>query len=100
MKTQITIWTLAFDTDEGLGCKLFHSEEEIYRFMEGKMLTSMEGVVEESANEIRQLIQTGDFDSAYCQWMDYYREDLDSYAWDFCTFELPAEIEVSKTTQV
>jgi len=91
MTTQVTVWTLAWDTRSGTNCKVFATEQELDSHIEQIMREDIASAVGEEADEIRTLLDSGRIWDAWESWSEIFKDTLDTYHWD----SQPLEIAVA-----
>ena len=82
MKYNLTVWTLSWDTREGTNCRVFGDESEMIQYFRTIIESTIQGVEDGEAIEIRSYLAVGEIGLAYDIWQENYKPELDTYNWD------------------
>jgi hypothetical protein len=83
MKILVNVWTLSWDTSEGLNCEIFATEDEWFDHFRMVIESGLPTQQSQEADAIRKRLADRDIGEAYALWQSSFKPELDSYNWDY-----------------
>lgn len=98
MKLTATVWTLSWDTEEGVGCRVFGSEADWEAYFCSIIEEGIRGIETAKAKAIRAALTGQDVSLAYELWQASYKPEIDSYNWDSQLVEIDGAFLPAQTS--